>query len=153
MKDNDKCHDTHNHEHGCCGSHNHNHEHGCGGSHSHNHEHGCCGSHNHNHEHGCCDELEEEFMTLLLDNDTEVKCSVIDIFEVEDKEYIALLPVGEDEVLLYQYIEKTDEEFELKNIETDEEFEKVEKAFFELFDEDIFEDDEEYEYDDYDDEE
>ncbi len=131
-------------KHNCCGGKHHEHNGGCCGEHhGHNHESGC-GCHNHDHE--------EEFMTLLLDNDTEVKCSVIDIFEAEDKEYIALLPVGEDEVLLYQYIEDDEENFELKNIETDEEFEKVEEAFFELFNENIFEDDEEYEYDDYDDE-
>ena len=131
--------------HSCCGGKNH-HEGGCGCNHNH-HEGGC----------GCHHEHEEEFMTLLLDNDTEVKCSVIDIFDVEDKEYIALLPVGEDEVLLYQYIEDDNENFELKNIETDEEFEKVEEAFFSLFNENIFDDfdDEEYEYeyDDFDDEE
>ena len=142
-------------KHNCCGGHHeHNHEGCCGGHHEHNHE-GCCGGHHeHNHE-GCCGhhEHEEELMTLLLDNDTEIKCSVIDIFEVEDKEYIALLPVGEDEVLLYQYIENDDESFELKNIETEEEFEKIEDAFFELFDENIFDDEEDYDYDDYDDEE
>lgn len=94
----------------------------------------------HNHD-------DESFMTLVLENDTELKCSVLDIFDVEDKEYIALLPVGEDEVLLYEYIEKDDESFDLKNIASDEEFEKVENAFFQLFDEELFEDDEDDEYD------
>lgn len=141
-------------EHNCCGGHNHN-ENGCCGGHN-NNDGGCCGGHSHN-ENGCCGHNhEEEYMTLLFDDNKETKCSVIDIFEVEDKEYIALLPVGDDTVLLFEYIEFEDETFDLKNIETEEEFEKVQNAFFELLDEDIFSEEDdgyEYDYDDYDDEE
>lgn len=121
-------------------------------------EHNCCGGHHHE-DHECCcgghhhDEHEEQYLTVLLENDEELKCSVLDIFEVNDKEYIALLPVGDDQVLLYQYVEHSEEDFELLNIETDEEFEQVEEAFFDIFDENLFEDEEEYDYDDYDDEE
>ncbi len=126
-------------EHNCCGGHSH--EGCCGG---HNHE-GCnCENHNENHE--------EQYLTVLLENDEELKCSVLSIFDVEDKEYIALLPVGDDQVLLYQYVEHSEEDFELLNIETEEEFAMVEEVFFDIFNEDLFEDEEEYDYDDYDDE-
>ena len=55
------------------------------------------------------------------------------IFDVEDKEYIALLPDdGTDDVYLYGYKEINDEEFELVDIEDDDEFEKVSAAFSEL---------------------
>ncbi len=55
------------------------------------------------------------------------------IFDVEDKEYIALLPDdGTDDVYLYGYKEISDEEFELIDIEDDDEFEKVSAAFSEL---------------------
>ena len=92
-------------------------------------------------------------MTIVTDEDEELKCSVLGIFDVDDNEYIALLPVGEDEVLLYRYEEKDDEgDFELLNIETDEEFAKVEDAFFDLFEEDAFED-ENFDEDDFEDEE
>lgn len=95
-----------------------------------------CGSNcgcNHNHE--------EQFMTLVIEGDKELKCSVLDIFSLDnDRNYIALLPVGQDEVLLYRYIQHENEEFELKNIETDEEFEEAEDAFFDIFNEDLFED-------------
>ena len=128
-------------EHNCCGG---NGE-GCCGGHSHDHNHECCGGHSHDHE--------EQYLTVLLENDEELKCSVLSIFDVNDKEYIALLPVGDDQVLLYQYVEHNEEDFELLNIETDEEFAAVEDAFFNIFDEDLFEDEEEYDYDDYDDEE
>lgn len=134
----------HDNEHNCCGGHSH-HEGGCCGGHSH-HEGGCCGGHSHSHE-GCgCGHShheEEQLMTLLLDNDEEIKCSVIDIFEVEGKDYIALLPVGEDELLLFQY-EQNEESFDLKSIETEEEFEKVQKVFFEFLKDDDFEEDYEY---------
>ncbi|WP_250277947.1 DUF1292 domain-containing protein [[Clostridium] colinum] len=118
-------------EHNCCGG-------------EHHHE-GCCGGHGHDHE--------EQYLKVILENDEELKCSVLSIFEVEDKEYIALLPVGDDKVLLYQYLEHSEEDFELLNIETEEEFAKVEDAFFDIFNEELFEDEEEYDYDDYDDEE
>lgn len=129
-------------EHNCCGGHNHE---GCCGGH-HDHE-GCCGGHHHDHDH------EEQYLTILLENDEELKCSVLSIFDVNDKEYMALLPVGDDQVLLYQYVEHNEEDFELLNIETEEEFAAVEDAFFNIFDEDLFEDEEYYDYDDYDDEE
>lgn len=130
-------------EHKCCGGH-HSHEGCCGGHHSHE---GCCGGHHHHHE-------EEKYLTVLLENDEELKCSVLSIFEVDDKEYIALLPVGDDQVLLYRYVEHSEQDFELLNIETEEEFSAVEEAFFDIFEEEFFEDDEEeYDYEDYDDEE
>lgn len=130
-------------EHKCCGG-GHSHEGCCGGHHGHE---GCCGGHHHDHDH------DEKYLTVLLENDEELKCSVLSIFEANEKEYIALLPVGDEQVLLYQYVEHSEEDFELLNIETDEEFAAVEDAFFNIFDEDLFEDEEDYDYDDYDDEE
>lgn len=90
-------------------------------------------------------------VTLTLDNDEEVECAIISIFDVEDREYIALLPLeGNDaqngEVYLYRYEEK-DGRPELSNIETDEEFEIVSDAFDEVLDaaeyEELMGDDEE----------
>ena len=130
-------------EHKCCGG-GHSHEGCCGGHHGHE---GCCGGHHNDHDH------DEKYLTVLLENDEELKCSVLSIFEVNEKEYIALLPVGDEQVLLYQYVEHSEEDFELLNIETDEEFAAVEDAFFNIFDEELFEDEEDYDYDDYDDEE
>ncbi|MBS5793705.1 MAG: DUF1292 domain-containing protein [Clostridiales bacterium] len=130
-------------EHKCCGG-GHSHEGCCGGHQGHE---GCCGGHHHDHDH------DEKYLTVLLENDEELKCSVLSIFEVNEKEYIALLPVGDEQVLLYQYVEHSEEDFELLNIETDEEFAAVEDAFFNIFDEELFEDEEDYDYDDYDDEE
>lgn len=105
-------------------------------------EHGCNCGHDHDHDHEDID-----IIYLTLDDDTELECEVLGIFEVEDKEYIALLPLDEEDadVLLYQYEEINDEEFNLAQIEDEEEFELVSEAFNALFLEDDFE------FDDYDD--
>ena len=128
---------------------------GCGCGHNHEHDHECGCGHDHDHECGCGHDHEMQTMKLVLENDEQLECSVLGVFEVGDKDYIALLPMGDDEVLLYQYIENEDGEgFELANIETDEEFEAVEDAFFDIFDSEAFEDfdDEEFDDEDFDDE-
>ena len=51
-----------------------------------------------------------------------------------NEEYIALLPLEDETVLLYEYKEN-EEGIELLNIESDDDFDKVSNAFSELFDE------------------
>ena len=85
----------------------------------------------HDHE----DMEEMETMTLTLDDDTELECGIIGVFEVDGIEYIALLPEDDDTVLIYQYNENG-EEIELALIEDDDVFEKVSTAFNELWEED-----------------
>lgn len=94
--------------------------------------------HNHNHDH------EHEHITLTLDDGSEIECHVLGTFEVEDDEYIALLPIGEEEVFLYRFTEDEDG-IDLANIEDDEEFEIVSEAFYALFGDDEY--DEDYEED------
>lgn len=87
----------------------------------------------HDHEH---DEMELETMTLTLDDDTELECGILGVFEVEGmagKEFIALLPLEDETVLLYEYKENGDD-VELSVIEDDDDFEKVSNTFYELFD-------------------
>lgn len=108
---------------------------------------GCdCGD-DHEHEDFEFEDMDgNDIIYLTLDDDTELECSVLGIFEVEDVEYIALLPMGEEEVLLYKYIEHEDEEFDLLPIEDEGEFETVSEAF-----EALFMDDEDFvEYENYD---
>lgn len=108
----------------------------------HVHDESCdCGC-GHDHDH------EDQMMTLVLEDDSELHCHVIGVFDALDRQYIALLPEGDEEALIYRYNESDNEEgFELENIESDEEFESVEDVLFELLedDEDWEEDDEEYE--------
>ena len=82
------------------------------------------------------EEEEAEFITLEFEDGTEVEAEIMGIFEVEGKEYIALIPDDDsDDVYLYGYQEVSDEEFELIDIEDDAEFDKVVKVFEELTDE------------------
>ena len=61
---------------------------------------------------------------------------VIGVFEVEEKEYIALQSQEDGSILLCKYIEKEDGEYEVEEIEDDEEFSKVSDAFDALVEED-----------------
>ncbi len=96
----------------------------------HNHGDGCGCGHDHEHEH--------DTITLSLDDGTELNCVVLDIFTVDDKEYIALQPEeGEEEddnVFLYRFIQEGDDDPQLLNIDDDDEFEAVADAFEELLD-------------------
>lgn len=85
---------------------------------------------NRNFEYGLQDE-EEMTVTLTLDDDSELDCAVVAIFPVQDKDYIALLPLGVEDaqVYLYRFKHNTDEDLELENIEDDEEFELVADAY------------------------
>ncbi len=111
----------------------------------HKHGDGCGCGHDHEHEH--------DSITLSLDDGTELNCVVLEIFTVNEKEYIALQPEeGEEEddnVFLYRFIQEGDEDPQLLNIDDDEEFEAVADAFEEILDsmeyDEIFDEDEEEE--------
>ena len=65
-----------------------------------------------------------------------------EIFEVEGKEYIALLHPEEEIAMLYGFVEHEDESLELTEIVSDEEYELVSEAFNSIFDEEDEEDEE-----------
>ena len=74
-------------------------------------------------------------ITLTMDDDTEVECAILTIFPVENKEYIALLPLDENgqnesgEVYLYTFARTESGDPMLSNIESDEEYTKAAVAF------------------------
>lgn len=90
------------------------------------------------------EEIDGEEMTVTLElDDGDVDCAVVTILTVDEKDYIALMPLDENgenedgEVWFYGYKEnKADpnEEPELIYIEDDAEYEKVEEAFDEYLD-------------------
>ena len=87
---------------------------------------------------GCDHDHEEEIMTITLEDGTEMECAIIAIFPAGDKDYIALLPLEnqeDGEVFLYGFQEYEDGTFELLSIESDEEYEVVTNAFDEILDE------------------
>lgn len=95
------------------------------------------------------DEMQEAMgsdlvVTLTLDNNEDVDCEVVCIFPVEDKEYIALLPLDEEgnensEGTVYIYgFAMVDGQPDLANIESDEEYETAADAFDAWLDEQEF---------------
>ena len=88
-------------------------------------------------------ELEEEPTLLLsLEDGTEVTCIVLSIYDIEGKEYIALLPEDQDtddeeemDVYIYRFAEDAEGNPILDNIEDDAEYERAVNAFNDLFEE------------------
>lgn len=81
---------------------------------------------------------DEPTVILSLEDGTDLECAVLTIFEVEEKEYMALFPLdGDDDadILLYGYKEVGEDDLELIYIEDDEEYEKVSDVFDMLLDE------------------
>ena len=73
---------------------------------------------------------DEMIITLEYDDGTEIETEVIGVFDVDGKEYIALLPQDEsDDVYLYGYVEDESGDFSLIDIEGEDEFEKVVESF------------------------
>ena len=91
-------------------------------------------------------ENESLTVTLTLDNDEELECAVLTIYEVEGQEYNALLPLDEEgsndegEVFLYRFSEPTPGQPELENIEDDDEYERAADKFDEWLDSQEYED-------------
>ncbi len=81
------------------------------------------------------EELDLETITITLHDNSEMECHIIGIFDALDREYIALLPVGEEEALIYKYAEDEEGEVILDIIEDDEEFETVANEFYGYFEE------------------
>lgn len=79
-------------------------------------------------------------VTLTLDDDSTIECGIIGIFDADNREYIALLPLDENgtnsdgEVYLYRYQKDAAGNPQLENIDSDEEYEIASDAFDELLD-------------------
>lgn len=89
---------------------------------------------------------EDILVTLEMDDGTTAECSILTIFDVNDQDYIALLPLNEEgepneegTIYLYRYLEDNDGNPSLENIADDDEYEAVEERFDELLDEAEFE--------------
>lgn len=97
------------------------------------------------------DELLDTDMSvdIELEDGTVVNCSIITIITVNEKDYIALLPLDEKgeskdgEVWFYRYEEDENDvnaEPVLTYIDDDDEYEAVEDAFDEFLDEGVYDD-------------
>ena len=71
-----------------------------------------------------------DYVTLEFDDGESIECEIMGVFDFEGKEYIALIPEDDsDDVYIYGYKELNDDEFELVDIEDDEEFARVVEEF------------------------
>lgn len=90
------------------------------------------------------EEADDIRVTLNFDEE-DVECRILTIFEVNHKDYIALLPLDKNgadnsdgEVYLYRYFEDKQGLPSLDNIDDDEEYEAVADRFDELLDEELY---------------
>lgn len=88
-------------------------------------------------------EMDEAMTVTISTDDGDIECSIITILTVDDKDYIALLPLGkegnpsEDDVWFYGYSENENdpnEEPVLTYIDDDDELEAVFDKFDEYLD-------------------
>jgi len=87
-------------------------------------------------------EDDDVVVTISMDDGTEVTCEILTIFDVNDQDYIVLLPLDDKgepqddgEVFIYRYFEDEEGTPSLDNIASDEEYEAVAKRFDELLEE------------------
>ncbi|MDO5135526.1 MAG: DUF1292 domain-containing protein [Eubacteriales bacterium] len=84
---------------------------------------------------GCKTDDAHHTITLTMEDNTEVECAILTIFPVDEKEYIALLPLDENgqnedgEVYLYVFSRTEKGDPVLSNVEDDEEYSKAAAAF------------------------
>ncbi len=88
---------------------------------------------------------DRDTMTLDLDDGGKLECIVLNVFPVNNREYIALLPMNDEghveedaQIFLYRFEELGDDEVNLETIEDDDEFELVSDYFDEMLDEQEF---------------
>ena len=99
---------------------------------------GCGCGHDHDHEE---DQFEVQLVTLVDEDGNEQEFEVIEIFKVDEKEYVAIAPpLGEeddDEVMVFrlEVDAETGEEL-LRDIEDDEEWNRVSEVYMAILDED-----------------
>lgn len=88
---------------------------------------------------------DRDTMTLDLDDGGKLESIVLNVFPVNNREYIALLPMNDEghveedaQIFLYRFEELGDDEVNLETIEDDDEFELVSDYFDEMLDEQEF---------------
>ena len=82
--------------------------------------------------HDNCEEHENENKIYLETVDGEnLECNILGTFDVDQKDYIALLPEYSESVFIYEFKEDG-EELELIRIEDEEEYKKISEIFLSM---------------------
>ena len=83
---------------------------------------------------------DDVMVTIELDGE-DLDCEILTIFDIDNQDYIVLMPVDENGeplddtlVYIYRYFEN-DGEYAIDNIQSDEEYERVNKRFNQLLEE------------------
>ena len=91
------------------------------------------------------DDPDDFRVSLELDDGTTEECAILTILEVDEQDYIVLVPLDENdepieegEVYIYRYFEDEEGNPSLENIDNDDEFERVSECFDEFLDEQEF---------------
>lgn len=86
-------------------------------------------------------EIDNDVMVTIELDGEDLDCEILTIFDIEDQDYIVLMPVDENGeplddtlVYIYRYFEN-DGNYSIDNIQSDEEYERVNKRFNELLEE------------------
>lgn len=89
---------------------------------------------------------EQQFVEVLWEDGTVIKCEIYDVIDFENKTYALLIPLGEDdddtEVIVMEYVEDDEDSAHFQTIEDEDEFNRV-CEYVRSFEEEFDEDDEE----------
>lgn len=92
------------------------------------------------------EELSDMTVTIDLEDGTQMECDVVLVFQENDRNYIAVVPIEqkkeaiEADIYFYRLINVGAEELGIENIEEDEEYYDVAERFEEIMDEQEFSD-------------
>ena len=79
---------------------------------------------------------EDEILTLEFDDGESFECGIMGVFDLDEKQYIALEAFDDtNDVYLYEYV-PADDDFELEDI-PEEDFDRVAAEFDRLMDEPV----------------
>ena len=78
----------------------------------------------------------KDFITLTMEDDSELQCATLGTFTAGEYEYIVLQPVmeAEGEVLVFRFSEDADGEPILDEVDSEEEYQIVSHAFEDFVD-------------------
>lgn len=86
-------------------------------------------------------EIDDDVMVTIELDGEDLDCEILTIFDINNQDYIVLMPVDENGeplddtlVYIYRYFEN-DGEYSIDNIQSDEEYNRVNKRFNELLEE------------------
>ncbi|MCL1935473.1 MAG: DUF1292 domain-containing protein [Defluviitaleaceae bacterium] len=88
---------------------------------------------------GCNEHSYEEVLTIIDENGNKTDCYPLGVFDMDEKEYIALaynIDTDDEDMFIFRYLEN-EEGIELDNIDNEEEYAKAYELFNKIMEEAI----------------